>query len=218
LNYIWFASSRGSDRTGYHLSKAINEAFYGVYDINPSTPLNNLRFCRKDNIKKLLINSPSCNFKQCRTSKCLNITLPSETDNLRFGFYGCYPKDSLASIVYTHSFPRSGDFIRPNLPMDYSVALRRNFSSPLILSFIQIDKNLFYDCFEYLNLDRTGTLNDTLQLNCIASNTNNKTINGITIKKSFNSLLSIGLRNRRISSHHLRFIDSDDCMFVYLNI
>jgi hypothetical protein len=99
--------------------------------------------------------------------------------------------------------------------MDYSVALRRNSSSSLILSFIQVDKDLFYDCFEYLNMDRTGTLNDTLQLNCIASNTNNKTINGITIKKSFNGLISIGLRNRRISSHHLRFIDSDDCMFSF---
>ena len=53
------------------------------------------------------------------------------------------PKNSLASIVYTQSFPRDGilikdfliiilgDFIRPMLPMDYSVALCRNFADSL---------------------------------------------------------------------------------------
>ncbi len=110
MNYIWFASSRGSDRIGFHLSKANDESYYGVYDINPSTTLNNLRFCRKDDLKQSIRLSPSCNFKQCTTAKCLNVTLPSETEDLRFGFYGCFPKDSLASIVYTHSFPRSGKF------------------------------------------------------------------------------------------------------------
>ena len=55
--------------------------------------------------------------------------------------------------------------------MDYSVALRRNSSSSLILSFLQVDKDLVSDCFEYLNMDRTGTLADTLQLNCNAANT-----------------------------------------------
>jgi hypothetical protein len=63
----------------------------------------------------MLSNSPSCNSNQCRTAKCLNITLPSETDDLRFGFYGCIPKNSLASIVYTHSFPRDGMNFRKNL-------------------------------------------------------------------------------------------------------
>lgn len=104
-----------------------------------------------------------------------------------------------------------GDFIRPNLPMDYSVSLRRNFSEKLNLSFIQVDKDLRYDCYEYLNVDKSGTLNDTLQLNCDSSNTNNKTINGITFKKDFNGLVSIGLKERRLSSHHMRFIDYQDC-------
>ena len=108
LNYLWFASSRGADRTGFHLSKATDESYYGLYDINPSTTLNSLRFCRKDNIKQSMKSSPSCISKHCTTAQCLNITLPSQTEDLRFGFYGCYPKNSLASIVYTHSFPRSG--------------------------------------------------------------------------------------------------------------
>ncbi len=111
MNYIWLASFRGDDRTGFHLSKANDESYYGVYDINPTTTLNNLRFCRKDNIKQSMKSSPSCNYKHCTTAQCLNITLPSQTDDLRFGFYGCFPKNSLASIVYTHSFPRSGKFI-----------------------------------------------------------------------------------------------------------
>jgi len=97
--------------------------------------------------------------------------------------------------------------------MDYSVALRRNYNSPLIFSFNQVDKNLSYNCYEYLNLDKSGTLNDTLQLNCNPSNINNKTITGITLKKNFNGILSVGLRERRISAHHTRFIDYQDCKF-----
>ncbi len=97
--------------------------------------------------------------------------------------------------------------------MDYSVALRRNFSDPLRFSFIQVDKDLLYNCFEYLNVDKSGTLNDTLQLNCSPSNTNNKTITGITLKRYFNGILSVGLRERRISAHHTRFIDYQDCKF-----
>lgn len=107
LNYLWFASSRGSDRIGYHLSKARDESYYGLYDINPYSNLNNLRFCRKNNIKSLIEKSSSCNSNQCK-SNCLNITLPSQTDDSRFGIYACYPKDSLASIVYTQSFPIDG--------------------------------------------------------------------------------------------------------------
>ena len=132
------------------------------------------------------------------------------------------PKNSLASIVYTQSFPRDGilikdfliiilgDFIRPMLPMDYSVALRRNVADSLTLSFIQVDKDLRY---EYLNFDKSRTLNDTLRLNCDSSNTNNKTISGITLKKGFNGLLAVGLQERRLSAHHKRFIDYQDRKF-----
>jgi hypothetical protein len=150
--------------------------------------------------------SLSCNYKSC-TSKCLNVTLPSQSDDARFGFYTCIPKTSLAGIVYTQSFPEHGDFIRPNLSMDYSVALRRNFNESLVLSFEQTDKNLRYACYEYDNFDRMYTLNDTIPLICDPSNTDNKTMNGITLKKDYNTLLSFSLQDRRMSGHHTRFID-----------
>ncbi|CAF4661126.1 unnamed protein product, partial [Rotaria sp. Silwood2] len=203
------ASSRGSNRIAYHLSKARDESYYGLYDIDPYSNLNNLRFCRKNDIKQLIKPSSSCEYKQC-TSKCINITLPSQSDDSRFGFYGCFPKNSLASIVYTQSFPLDGDFIRPILPMDYSVAIRRSLNDSLTLNFNQVDKDLHYDCYEYLNVDKSSTLDDTIRLNCDSSNTNNKTITGIKTKKDFNGLLSIGLKERRLSAHHTRFIDYQD--------
>ncbi|CAF0846728.1 unnamed protein product [Rotaria sordida] len=206
LDYIWFTGSRGTDRTGYHLSKAYDESYYALYDINPYSNLNRLRFCRKDDIRTLIKQSSLCNYKSC-ISKCLNITLPNQSDDARFGFYSCIPKNSLVGIVYTQSFPDYGDFIRPNLPMDYSVGLRRKFNESLILNFEQTDKDLRYDCYEYINFDRLSTLNDTIKLLCDSSNTNNKTINGISFKKDFNGLISISLENKRISGHHTRFID-----------
>ncbi|CAF1124596.1 unnamed protein product [Rotaria sp. Silwood1] len=209
LNYIWFASSRGSDRIAFHLSKARDESYYGLYDINPYTNLNNLRFCRKNDIKQMIKQSSSCQYKQC-TSKCINITLPSQSDDSRFGFYGCFSKNSLASTVYTQSFPLDGDFIRPVLPMEYSVGIRRSSNDSLTFSFNQVDKDLRYDCYEYINVDKSSTLDDTIRLNCDSSNTNNKTISGIRIKKDFNGLFSIGLRERRLSAHHTRFIDYQD--------
>ena len=98
--------------------------------------------------------------------------------------------------------------------MENSVAIRRNRNLFTRLNLVQFDKDLRLDCYEYVNMDVKGILNDTLQLNCISSDTNNKTINGIRMEKSFNSLLSIGLKDRRISSHHLRFIDYDDCRII----
>ena len=98
--------------------------------------------------------------------------------------------------------------------MNNSVALRTNFSSLVELNLIQVDENVRSDCYEYLYMDRTETLNDTLRLNCIQSNLN-KTITGISIPKSFNGLVSIGLKDRRISSHHFRFIDYEDCKFAF---
>jgi len=102
--------------------------------------------------------------------------------------------------------------------MDYSVALRRNASEILTLSFSQVDKDLRYDCYEYLNVDESNTPPNTLQLNCDSSNTNNKTISGITLTNNFNGLLSVGLKSRRLSAHHARFIDYVDCKlnFFYL--
>ena len=99
--------------------------------------------------------------------------------------------------------------------MDYSVALRRNFANPLTLTLNQVD-NLVYGCYEYLNMDTSGTLNDTLVLTCNPSNINNKTISGITFKSGFNGLLEVGLTGRRISAHHTRFIDYQDCKFYLL--
>ena len=162
----------------------------------------------------MITSSSSCDYKHC-SSKCSNITLPSNSDDQRFGFYACIPKNSLAGIVYTQSIPQYGDFIRPNLPMDYSVALRRNFNESLILSFNQIDENLRYSCYEYLNFDRISTLNDTLELSCDSSNTDNKTMSGISFKKDFNGLISFSLKERRMSGHHTRFIDYQLCKFKF---
>ncbi|CAF2093138.1 unnamed protein product [Rotaria magnacalcarata] len=206
LDFIQFATPRGRDRIGYHLSKADDESYYLLYDINPNSSLNKLRFCRKNDIQSLIKQSSSCNHKSC-LSKCLNITLPSQSDDTRFGFYSCMPKNSLAGIVYTQSFPEQGDFIRPNLPMDYSIALRRNYNQSLILSFEQIDKDLRYSCYQYINFDTTSTLNDTIKLFCNESNTENKTMDGISLKKDFNGLVSFSLEEKRMSGHHTRFID-----------
>jgi len=206
LNYIFFASNRGSDRTGFHLSKAYDESYYGLYDINPYTNLNTLRFCRKNDIRSL-IQQTSCDYTSC-SSDCLNITLPSQSDDARFGFYACIPKDSLVGIIYTQSFPENGDFIRPNLPMNYSVALRRNFNQPLILSFEQINPALGSNCYEYINFDDTSLPSeDTIGLTCILSDTNNITMNGISFRQNLNSLVTFALEDRRMSGHHTRFID-----------
>lgn len=145
----------------------------------------------------------------------MNITLPSQSDDARFGFYACIPKNSLVGIIYTQSFPDFGDFIRPNLPMDYSVALRRNFNESLILSFEQTNKDLRYECYEYMNFDKMSTLNDTIKLSCDSSNVNNKTMNGISFKHNFNGLLSFSLQERRVSGHHTRYIDYQLCKICF---
>ena len=126
------------------------------------------------------------------------------------------PKNSLAGIVYTQSFPELGDFIRPNLPMDYSIALRRNYNQSLILSFEQIDKDLRYSCYQYVNFDKMSTLNDTIKLLCNELNTKNKTMNGISLKKDFNGLVSFSLEEKRMSGHHTRFIDYQLCKFYFI--
>ncbi|UJR20328.1 hypothetical protein I4U23_023459 [Adineta vaga] len=204
LNYAWFASFRGTDRTGFHLSKASDESYYGLYDINPFTNLNTLRFCRKKDIRSLMQVS-SCNYKTC-LSNCQNITLPNQSDDVRFGFYACLPQNSLLGIIYTQSFPINGDFVRPHFPMDYSVALRRPYTQSLVLSFQQTNNTLDSSCYEYLNFDRTSST-DTIPLQCELSNTNNIKMSGISLKKDFNGLITLALENKRISGHHARFID-----------
>jgi hypothetical protein len=99
--------------------------------------------------------------------------------------------------------------------MDYSVALRRSFNQSLTFNLNQVDKDFRPGCAEYLNFDRQLSLSsDTIPLSCVYSSTNNLTISGINVKKDFNGLLSVALRERRISSHHTRFIDYQDCMFL----
>ena len=110
-------------------------------------------------------------------------------------------------FVHRQSRIVAGDFIRPVLPMDYGVALRRNFNSTWSVSLSQVDRDLRSACFQYLNFDRSSTLDETLALSCDSSQTLNKTISGITVKKNFNGLMSIGLRERRMSAHHVRIID-----------
>ncbi|CAF1452722.1 unnamed protein product, partial [Adineta ricciae] len=203
LDYVWFASFRGTDRTGYHLSRASDESYYGLYDINPFTVLSTLRFCRKGDIRSLIADSP-CDYKAC-VSKCQNISLPNHSDDARFGLYACIPQNSLVGIVYTQSFPVQGDFIRPNLPMDYSVALRRPFNQSVALSFTLANTSLSSSCFEYMNFDRT--LYETIALSCSLSNTNNLTMNGINLRQNLNTLVTVAFNDRRMSGHHTRFID-----------
>lgn len=102
--------------------------------------------------------------------------------------------------------------------MENSVAIRRNRNLFSRLNLIQFDKDLRLDCYEYVNMDVKEMLNDTIQLNCISSDGINKTISGIRMEQSFNSLLSIGFKDRRISSHHLRFIDYEDCKKIFEKI
>ncbi len=206
MGYIWFARNQDPSRTGYHLSKADEESYYALYDIDPTTVLNSLRFCRKVDIRPLITGTNSCNSKAC-IGNCLNVTLPSDSDDTRFGFYGCLPKTSLAGIVYTHAFPELSDFIRPNLPMDYSVALRRNSNQSLALSFTQVNQSFGSNCYEYLNFDDVSPSDDTIALTCGASNPSNFTMSGIVFKEDFDSLLTLAFANRRMSGHHARYID-----------
>ena len=111
LSSIHFGVPRGgAERVGYHLSKANDESFYFVYDADPHLPLNRLRFCRKEDLNEKIrrqSSSSTCQWNSCRSS-CLQVDLPSASDDLRFGLYACLPSDSLASIVYTQSFPTDG--------------------------------------------------------------------------------------------------------------
>ena len=207
MDYVWFASFRGTDRTGYHLSRANDESYYGLYDINPFTVLSALRFCRKSDIRSLIADSP-CDYKAC-VSKCQNISLPNHSDDARFGFYACIPQNSLVGIVYTQSFPVQGDFIRPNLPMDYSVVLRRPFNQSAALSFSLANTSITSSCFEYMNFDRTSY--DTIALSCSLSTTNNLTMNGINLRQNFDALVTVAFNDRRMSGHHTRFIDYQLC-------
>jgi hypothetical protein len=137
----------------------------------------------------------------------VNVTLPSQSDDERFGFYACMPTNSLAGIIYTQEFPVQGDFIRPNLPMDYSVALRRNYTESLVLSFQLVNQNLGLPCYEYLNFDRTSPSDDTIALMCDSSNPNNLTMTGISLIEYFDGLMTFAFQDRRMSGHHTRFID-----------
>ncbi len=206
MGYISFAASRGANRIGYHLSKATVESYYVLYDIDPTTVLNNLRFCRRIDIRPLIEGTDSCGSKAC-TGNCLNVTLPSESDDTRFGFYACLPTTSLAGIVYTQAFPQLSDFPRPNLPMDYSVALRRPSNQSLVLSFTQVNQSLGSNCYEYLNFDDMSPSDDTIALICTSSSPNNFTMSGIVLKQNFNSLVTLAFQDRRMSGHQTRYID-----------
>ena len=206
MNYILFDRNRYSNGIAYHLSKANDESFYFLYDMDPTTPMNSLRFCRKPDPQQAIQVSPSCDAKSC-TSNCLNITMEKQIFDERFGFYSCSPKTSLVGIVYTQSFPVKGDFIRPNLPMDYAVFVRRNATDSLSLSFQQLSNDTSTSCYEYINFDRTSPSNDIVTLNCNLVNSNNRTMNSIRLKEKSNGLVTVALADRRMSGHHFRFID-----------
>jgi len=99
--------------------------------------------------------------------------------------------------------------------MDYSVALRRNFNQSLILSFQQINTTLGSTCYEYINFDTTSSSDNTILLNCILSNTNNLTMNGISFRQNLNTLVTFALAGRRMSGHSTRFIDYELSKFNF---
>jgi hypothetical protein len=164
----------------------------------------------------LITQTSSCDYRSC-TSNCYNATLPSESYDERFGFYACLPQTSLVGIVYTQAFPEYGDFIRPNLPMEYSVALRRNYNISLVLSFVEVNTTLGSSCYEYINFDDTPLPSaDTIPLTCTLSDTNNLTMSGITFQQNLNTLVTFALEGRRMSGHHLRFIDYEQSKLNFL--
>lgn len=206
LNYIQFGSNRFPNGFAFHLSRADEESFYLLYDMNPYSLLNTLRFCRKPDPQQAIQTAASCDTKSC-TSNCLNITMEKQIFDERFGFYSCSPRTSLVGIVYTQSFPVNGDFVRPNLPMDYAVFVRRNSTDSLSLSFQQLSNDTSSSCYEYINFDRTSPSNDIISLTCNVMNANNRTMNGIRLIERSNGLVTVALRERRMSGHHMRFVD-----------
>jgi hypothetical protein len=118
----------------------------------------------------------------------------------------------------TSMFFRSGDFVRPQLPMDYGVALRRSAEQSFTWTFEQIDRDLRRSCFQYVNVDRSSTGgNASVQLDCDLSSPSNRTIRGISPSRNFNTLLTVALKERRLSGHHVRFIDYADCKWNALH-
>lgn len=206
LDFVLFTAPRNSLGTAYHLSKASDESYYFLYDLDPTNVFSRLRFCRKDDVRAVSTRSSSCNRQSCR-SNCQTMEFGARSDDLRFGFYQCRPKTSLAGIVYTHAFPERGDFTRENLPMEYGVTRRRISNETFLLNVTQTDLDKRFRCFQYLNLDRQGTLDDTRELFCDASIKVNKIISGIVLRKDFNGLVTIAAQDRRLTGHHLRFID-----------
>ncbi len=150
----------------------------------------------------MITQTSSCDYRSC-TSNCYNATLPSESYDERFGFYACLPQTSLVGIVYTQAFPEYGDFIRPNLPMEYSV--------------VEVNTTLGSSCYEYINFDDTPLPSaDTIPLTCTLSDTNNLTMSGITFQQNLNTLVTFALEGRRMSGHHLRFIDYEQSKLNFI--
>ena len=182
---------------------------YTLYDINPSTDLNRLRFCRKGDVRSLIQRSNDCGSKSCR-SNCEELRIESnrnENENLRFGFSLCRSKASLGGMIISPTFPFGLDFQRDHLPEENFVSLRRRFDDKFNLTLKQLNTDDRSSCFRYLNFDRQSTLDQTKELTCSVTANANKTFYQIDFTKDFNGLMTIGLRNRRMSGHHLRVID-----------
>ena len=204
-----FSAVRDPNGFGYHLSKGVSEVSYTLYDINPSTDLNRLRFCRKGDVRSLIKRSNDCGSKSCR-SNCEQIQIESnrnENENLRFGFSLCRSKESLVGTILSPTFPFGLDFQRDNFPEENFVSLRRRFDDKFNLTLRQLNQDDRSSCLRYLNFDRQSTLDQTKELICSITTDSNKTFYQIDFPKDFNGLMTIGLRNRRMSGHHLRVID-----------
>ena len=89
-----------------------------------------------------------------------------------------------------------------------SVALRRPWNETFTLVFNQSDGAIRLPCVEYWNVARRSPLGVSIDLTCDPQLTMNKSISGIRVEKDFNSLVTVALRDRRLSGHHTRWIDS----------
>lgn len=219
LDYLIFSSIRDSNGFGYHLSKSESEFSYTLYDINPSTDLNRLRFCRKKDLRSLIERSNQCQRNSCQ-SKCEQIQIDSnenQNENLRFGFWICRSKENHLGTILSPSFPFENDFRRENFPEENFVSIRRRFDEKFNLTLKQINDNDRNSCFQYFNFDRRSTLDETKELICSISSDFNKTFYQIDFPSNFNGLSTIGLRNRRMSAHHFRFIDYFQSYFHFFN-
>lgn len=206
LGFVRLGRNSTFNGDSFHLSRANDESFYLLYDINPSTSLNRLRFCRRDDVRSRLKTSKTCRTKTCQVD-CHDVMLDQLDDDLRFGFYVCRPRSSLSGTVVTHSFPRRSDLVRSDSDENHRVAIREPFDRTRRFSFVESQTSSSSSCIQSFYLNRDLSSDQTRRLNCDAFNRPNRTFVDVSIRARFNGLVSIGFERRLITANHIRFID-----------